>query len=264
MARFAFCLALLWAAFALLPGVRSGFAAESQAPVALVTGGGYAPFTGRNLPGGGMFTKIVRAIYAEMTREVAVSFRPWRRGYMETRDGTFAATFPYIYTSERAAAFHYSKPVWHSRQRLMVMADSPLQAKTVADLAGHGYCNPLGYTTRRGLEGLHEAGKLERETPSRMQDCLRMLARDRVDFVPIGILQGRVMARDILGDTGKVRFIDVDLPDDELHVLFPRNDPKGAAARDRFDAALKRLRARGDIDAIVRDYLTAQDLLATN
>jgi len=256
-------------------GVQGRALAESDEPVAskgeettgrlrFVTGNDYPPFTGQDLPGGGMFTELVRAIYSDLGHRTEFAFRPWRRGYIKARQGDFLGTFPYIHTATRARDFHYSQPVWHAKQRLMVLPESDLKARTVEDLAGLSYCNPLGYTTRSGLEALHEAGRIRRQTPSRMTDCLRMLARGRVDFVPIGIMQGRAMARDVLGSVDRVRFVDVGLPDDRLHVLFSRKLADGAARRDRFDAALARFQESGRADAMVRDYLAGENLVPTN
>lgn len=252
-----------------VPTRAAAESAESAAPentgrLVFVTGTDYPPFTGRDLPGGGLFTDLVRALYRDIGVEIKIVFRPWRRGYLGARNGRFLGTFPYIHTPKRAEDFHYSAPVWHPKQRLMVLPDSTLKAERVADLAGRSYCNPLGYTTRRGLEALHAAGRIDRQTPARMSDCLRMLVRGRVDFVPIGIMQGRAMARDVLGGVDQVRFVDVGLPDDQLHVLFSRNLDDGAAQRDRFDAALARFRESGRAEAIVRDYLAEQNLVPTN
>jgi polar amino acid transport system substrate-binding protein len=226
-----------------------------------VTGDRYPPFTGRDLPEDGLFTVMMNEIYALAGRPVAVRFRPWRRATFLTEKGVYDGTFPYIHTSRRAERFFFSDPVFHSRQRLLVLRASGLVPDTVEDLAGLSYCNPRGYTTRTGLEELARTGRIRRWSPPSMRACIEMLDEERVDFVPIGLLQGRRMVREIFDDPSRVRVVDVGLPDDRLYVMFPRSQPRGRALRDEFNALLKRARESGRLRTVFNRYLSRHNLM---
>jgi polar amino acid transport system substrate-binding protein len=43
----------------------------------LVTGDNYPPFVGKDLPGGGLLTQIVRAALAQQQLEHSLDWRPW-------------------------------------------------------------------------------------------------------------------------------------------------------------------------------------------
>jgi polar amino acid transport system substrate-binding protein len=72
------------------------------AELRLVTGDDYAPFTGQDLPGGGMLTQVVEAALQEQGQVYSLHWRPWNRGYLRTLQGEFDATFLYIRTAQRS------------------------------------------------------------------------------------------------------------------------------------------------------------------
>lgn len=260
--------AALLAAALVAPAAGGGEAAtgsDSARPASealvFVTGDGYPPFTGRDLPEEGLFTVMMNEIYAQAGRPVAVRFRPWRRAMFLTRKGVYHGTFPYIRTAKRAETFYFSEPVYHSRQRLLVLRSSGLTPDSVEDLAGLSYCNPRGYTTRTGLEHLVRTGRIRRWSPPTMRACIEMLDEERVDFVGIGLLQRRRMIREVFDDPSRVRFVDVGLPDDRLYVMFPRSQPNARALRDEFNVLLKKARESGRLRTVFDRYLSRHNLM---
>ena len=72
-------------------------ALASAAPVQLVTGDDYAPFTDRELPQGGMLTELVQQALLQAGHQPKLSWLPWKRGYQATLRGQFDATWEKYY-----------------------------------------------------------------------------------------------------------------------------------------------------------------------
>ncbi|WP_161958805.1 substrate-binding periplasmic protein [Ferruginivarius sediminum] len=227
---------------------------SGHATVRLVTGNDYAPFTGSDLPGGGMITDIVREVFQLLGREVDVSFRPWKRGYRETLAGKYVATFPYVRTAERTADFLYSEPVLRTAMRPFVKAGSALDADSLKDPAGLRYCYPLGYELTDTAAAKTLIGSLERETPATMTRCFELLAHGRVDFVLTEPIQARITKKRLQTPID-LKAIDLVVDKTTLHVIFPRRHQESAAALRRFNKALRRLKATPRYNAIMERHL---------
>lgn len=238
-------------ALCLLLATAHGAAAE---PIRLVTGNGYPPFAGEDLPNGGLATEIVRTAYAARGIATTLAYMPWKRGYRMTLRGEFDATFPYIETPERKARFLYSDPIYVIRERPMVMAESDARFASFDDLRGKAYCLPHDYAMAPRIKAMREAGQLRQVEASELEVCMRALARGRVDFVPLALPIARRMATRVLGRPDAVRLDPLVIKRHELAMIFP----KGADAETKvatFDQALAALHETGAYDRIVARHL---------
>jgi polar amino acid transport system substrate-binding protein len=239
------------AAVAVVMVTVSGGAGRAE-PLRLVTGDGYEPYTGRELPGGGVFTQLVRAVYDQMGREAEIAFRPWKRGKRLTRQGRFHATFPYVRNAARRKRFVFSEPLMTLDLKPFVRAGDDRRIETHADLRGTLACLPQGWST--GSERFAEMrrdGEVEMVTVNAMTKCFQLLARERVDVVPAEVPNGKYAAREALGSLDGVRIADLVLNTSTLHVMFPKAQPDADKAAARFDAALAELRDSGRYTKIV-------------
>lgn len=244
---------------ALAAGLFANAAPATQAGAAelnLVTGEDYAPYTGAQLPRGGLMTEVVRVAYAAAGDTAVIAFQPWLRGLSGMAAGRFDAAFPYRRTPEREKHFLYSQPLRTVAVRPMVLRDAPWQAKTLDDLEGRRYCLPLGYALTNGIRRLTEAGRIHRSQPDAMRRCLQMLDAGRIDFVPMDPDRGLWFARDVLGDDKAVRFETLLLSQASLHVIFPLGNLKSLDRLNRFNEGLARIRADGRYDSIVSKHLS--------
>ena len=113
--------------------------------VRIVTGDYFAPFTGRDLPDGGIMTEIVRRAFEIAGYDHAeIIWRSWRQGYDMTVKGEVEGTFPYAYTPFRARSVLFSEPV-ASLSAFGWFAKSQERFETIDDLNGAVLCLPLGY-----------------------------------------------------------------------------------------------------------------------
>lgn len=238
----------------LIGGVDAGRADQT---LHLTTGNDYKPFSDESLPAGGLAAEIVAEVYHSMGVETSIDVLPWNRSYELAARGEYAATFPYVETEQREKDFIYSDPIYVLETKAMALADTDWNAASLEDLEGRAYCRPLAYAIEN-TEEMHRMTKEERLTwhkPANMTKCVEMLDLGRVDFVLVSEPQGVHTAREVLGSSDRVRFLDVSFDRHSLHVLFPRRRADSAEAVHSFNVGLLRLKASGRYDDIVSRHL---------
>ncbi len=248
-----FAMLIRWPALVLCLFVAMSHGAAAE-PVRLVTGNGYPPFAGKDLPNGGLATEIVRSAYAVRGIATTLAYMPWKRGYRMTLQGEFDATFPYIETAERKTHFLYSDPIYVIRERPVVVAESDARFASFDDLRGKAYCLPHDFATAPKIKAMRDSGQLRQVEASELEVCMRALARGRVDFVPLALPIARRMATRVFGTPDAIRLNPLVIKRHELAMIFPR----GADAETKvatFNQALGALRETGAYDRIVTRHL---------
>lgn len=218
----------------------------------LVTGGDYAPFTGEELPGGGLVTDLARRAFAMSGRRYDVRFMPWRRGYDGVVAGRFLATFPYVRTPEREQEVLFSDPVIEVRQfvymsnRTAMAFDGRLVSgpRGLEGFHGRTVCQPVGYALPPELETLVGQGQLARQTPSDLGACVRMVATGRADALVIDEYSAAAaIARSGLADD--IRVSQHPYAVVTFHLVIGRATPGAETTLAAFNDGLKALKAQG-------------------
>jgi polar amino acid transport system substrate-binding protein len=223
----------------------AGFAETIQ----IVTGNGYYPFADEALPQGGMSTEIITRAFREVGYQPEIIFRPWKRGYEETRKGLFAATFPYIKTEERLQDFYYSDPIDSVYTRVFVRKDSSIQ--TLEDLEGKRICVPLGYGVAKKFESLIKTNKLRREgNPVELVHCLKMLQSSRKDFFVINEITAWITIQNTFHTRAYFRALDAVVAEESHHLMISKTYPDGEKILQRFNTGLKRLKDKNILPAV--------------
>lgn len=226
-----------------------------SAPIRLITGPDYPPYSGSELPEGGLMTALVTRAFAKVgVTHQPVVFKPWARGLAETAAIDFDATFPYTRNPEREAQFLYSAPVLEVEEAFFARQDFPARILTPPALQDRRVCRPVGYSLMT-LQALQSSVPFEIESPESMSQCFSMLGRGRVDLVFTSEWVGRYTLR----NQPEPRYKVLDMPDRigkvGLHLVVSRNHPEAAALRDAFDRGLEQLRQTGEFEQTVAEYL---------
>jgi len=88
--------------------------ALGAAPVVEMTSLEWPPYAGEHLPGQGMVSQYVTAIFARMGYELKVSFLPWRRAVRAVEEpGRYMGFFPEYSSPVREAQFYCSQPMMY-------------------------------------------------------------------------------------------------------------------------------------------------------
>lgn len=214
------------------------------APVAgtltFVTGNGYAPFSDESLPGGGIATTHVDAIFARAGLAHTIKFLPWSRAERLVEGGHFAGAFPYTKTPERERHFLYSDPVYKVKVRLFALSSAGIKVTQPSDLAGRTICRPLGYAWEADLKHLIDAGVVKTDAPPDMDSCLRMLKAGRVDAI-IESEQVFWPTLDHLfpGERAAFAMLELSVAEHTLHFIVPKAHPRAAEILGVFNDGLR-------------------------
>lgn len=222
--------------------------------VALVTGDNYRPYVDRSLPGGGLMSILVRKVFAEMGKEAAIDFLPWKRGYRDMLSHDYVGSFPYRQSDGRDQQILYSAPLIAGHSVAVVREGT---GRTLPELAGANprVCRAGGYSSY--FDDLLGAGHARLIEPADIDECLRMIGANRADVMSLDRL--------VFVATRATTFVEaplatIDLPRTEgtLHFVVARDLPQGQRLIEEFDASLARLVADGWVAELFRRYTLAQ------
>ena len=230
----------------------------------LVTGDDYAPFTGKALPAGGMLTQVVQAVLAQGNIESTLDWQPWNRGYMKTLRGEYDATFPYVPTPERELEYLYSAPLLVVEQHIFSRADDLLEQVDAQTMQGRRVCSPLGWQPPALIQRLIDQQVLIRHSPIGIKECARLVLIGRDDFFVADRRLGETALQLSGATANQMRRSNNMISSSSLHLIVPRNHPRGASIIQMFDQGLASFRFSGGYQQVLEGYMQARALMAND
>lgn len=232
------------------------FSMQGMADIRVATGNGYEPFTDEDLPHGGLATELVVEAFAAVGREVEVDFRPWARGYWDTKQGLFAGTFPYVHSDERAAEMLYSTtPLAEVLVIVVSSADNPVEFDGLHSFEGRTLCSALGYAELAEVQAMIDDGRLNEESPAEVESCPRMIEAGRADFFLPNNFTWLGLAASLNLDHDDFQVAEEPVATNALYFITAQTD-EGAAMIDLFDAGLERLHDTGRYEEIATRHMS--------
>ncbi|WP_237331939.1 LysM peptidoglycan-binding domain-containing protein [Yoonia vestfoldensis] len=241
-------------------------------PLRVITASGYAPFTDKDLPGGGMFTQLVLRAFALGNPDQEVNFffvNDWNAQLDNLLpSGAVDMAFPWFKpdcdrveilsppNAYRCTDFNHSDPFYDALVGYYTLAGSPYDGATDhADLLGARICRPdAWFTFDMEAEGLTEPQvTMVRVT---QLECWRQLDAGDVDIVTYDALPAEDDAR-TLGMAERVVSLDALTATATLHVFVAKSNAEANAALPALNAGLEQLRLTGEWFSIVRAGIQA-------
>ncbi|MDA7086666.1 amino acid ABC transporter substrate-binding protein [Pseudomonas sp. SA3-5] len=228
-------------------------------PLRLVTGDGYAPFTGKALPGGGLLSQVVQTAFSQGRASSTLDWRPWNRGLRMTLEAQYDATFPYMRSQVMEQDYLFSNPLLVVRAQLFSRAGEVYEVDDLPALAGKRLCYPLGWQLPVAIQSMVESGLLARHAPAGLNECARLLLLQRDDFFiangPIG-----AAALEATGEpASRFRRSQSAFPERSLHLIVSRRHPRAEQVLLAFNQGLAGLQAGNQYRQILNDYLQQRD-----
>ncbi len=253
---------------------------EQVAPIVLITGNGFLPFTDETLPNRGMFTELVEtaALRSDPERAFEVKFVNDWAAHLDTLlpimafDGSFPwnkpdCSQPAALSADdryRCENYEFSEPFYEVVDGLFSRKGSGLaDAVSYDQLAGTRICRPDGLSTARlDAVGLGTpAVKLYR--PERASECFDALMAGAVDLISMDSqaasdivaqmhLDGEVIENPNLGEVNA------------LYVVVHKQNPRGREVLDFLNKGLGEMMKTGEWYDIVSTALNRQMKLQTN
>ncbi|WP_243312104.1 substrate-binding periplasmic protein [Fundidesulfovibrio agrisoli] len=218
--------------------------------------GEWPPYTSQTLPGGGFMTEIVASVCAEAGIEPRFEFLPWARAEAGVSSGEAFAAFPYAITPKRKEHYDFSEPMFYGLSVLMIREGNE-KVKHLADGASAADMKDIVIGAMVGGYQAHvlESAGLRVERIPKTEQLADMLRNGRLD--------GIVDDKEVLLHTVRTKF-----PGDHgfriVHIQTFRKQPNGLmvsrsypgakALLERFNEALRRMRASGEYEALAVRY----------
>lgn len=219
-----------------------------QKLVKLVTGDEpWPPFTDPQAPNGGKLTQVIAEIFQSQNYRVKIDYRPWRRGYDETRNQIYDLTFPYLKTPERELHFAFSKPIFSTISRFWVNRDRRLNLVNEQDFANKVMCLPRGYAVP---ERFSMMPNLEVQEAADMVSCLKLVVSGRADFI-INSETTMIQSLRESGYLGRVIATENEVQRIANHMIMARAHPKRGEIFADFHMGLAKFLENGRLEEIL-------------
>ena len=226
-----------------------------------ISTGEYAPYSGYTLYKNGFACHVISEAFERVGYSVKFSFFPWKRAYLEAKEGKFHATSPWVTNPERLLYFHYSQPIYRSKALLYHLKSKPIPDwKSLSDLRPYRFGATRGYTYIKEFWDLHENGVLNVEVTNTDVANLNKLIFNRIDIFPINEMVAIDLINKHFSVNQRSEFAASSKPISNFpgSILFPRilNDSKKRL--DDFNKGLDIIKKDGTYDRMHRDLLAGK------
>lgn len=232
----------------LLSIMTLGWACIGAAETLRLVGDPWPPFTDASLPQGGLATDLVsqalrRAGYA--TEAVQV---PWARGLKGLQAGDYDVVIAAWKDAERARYGLFSAPYLTSRIRFYQRREGGIVFRRLEDLRAYGIAVVRGYAYQSEFDrdaSLHKVPVVD------FAMAVRMLVAGRVELVLEDERVARYhLSRELRSLGDQVEALPTPLSENDLHILVRSSHPEAKRIVERFDEALRQMRADGSYEAL--------------
>ncbi|WP_306115930.1 MULTISPECIES: ABC transporter substrate-binding protein [unclassified Roseovarius] len=220
--------------------------ARSDTTTLTLATGDYVPFTGENLPDGGVVNGIVQEVAARSGIDVEFEYMPWKRALEATRQGAYDGTSYWYYSEEREADFIHVGPLVEERQVFFAIAGPEVPTwSELEDLSGLRIGVVPGFTYTPELWELGESGVLTLSEATSNEANMRKLLAGRIDVFPHSEMAGWHLIRETFTEEEQARFVVLDntLSSSDGYLLISRNMPNGEEVAKALQAAVDSLMA---------------------
>lgn len=226
--------------------------ADKAPEIKLVTGD-MPPFVGKDLPQKGAMSEVVITAFNKIKIPVVIDFRPWARGYSETKENLFFGTFPYVKTPEREKDFYFSTPIYTVKPKLFIRTDIIAKNKTpkLSELLDLRLCSPIGFAVNKDL--IEKFPSLEKNhlEPLDLPSCAQMLLQKRADYFIVNTDQGRAALKKVDGEK-EIQIVDLGLRTNEYYLIVPKTNKNGLTILNQFNSEIQKMKKSGEVQKILR------------
>jgi polar amino acid transport system substrate-binding protein len=200
----------------------------------------WPPYTGEKLPGQGVSSQVVKAVFAKAGDNVEFTFLPWQRAVDTARSNpTFVGYFP-EYTDPSSPCL-FSEPIGSGPLGFAEQTAKPIHWSALTDLSSFKIGVVAGYVNTTDFDKMVASGELKADSATSDELNLLKLAHGRFDLAVVdqNVMQYLLKTSPKLKpQAAKLQFNSQLLEEKTLHVCFT-NSPAGKLALERFNDALK-------------------------
>lgn len=246
---------------ALLLSLTLSAGAVQAAPKILRIGtSDWQPYVDQSRADGGALGRLISAVFNEAGYRVEFLYYPWDRDVLMLQQGQLDAIMPYSCTPSRLNYGICSEPMVRGEIVLFHRVDQPLNWQRMDDLKHHRIAVTLGYSYGPEFDEALQQGRLQVEQGRNDDIGFRLLQLGRTDLHPQDRAVGYAMLRKLFpgGEWRQITHSERYLNREPLRLLFRKDDAQAAELLRIFNAGLRRLAARGDLQRL-QDALNSGD-----
>ena len=242
-----------------------------------LTADGYAPFTGRNLPEGGLLIDLLQSSMNLIKDQAKGGFdfqiswvndwaahlnpllitRALDAGIPWTKpDCTNPASLDRS-SQYRCQKFFFSDPFYESVTELFVRNNSDFVFEKDEQIAGRTLCLTKGWSTydldKDGRNWVKN-GTITLMQPQTIEECFRLLDDGTADAVAVAELTGQAVAA-AMGMADRVHAAKRPINIETMHVIIAKTHPHARTVLYYVNSSLAKLKETGAYDAIVAKHL---------
>ena len=216
----------------------------------------WSPYTGKNLPGSGVISVVIRSAFKAKGYDVRISTWPWQDAVQKaaTGDEGIVGYFPGYHCSHHTTAkFLASAEIAQSVLGFAFHKEKRLRTwKNLTDLSGQKIGYVAGYASTEEFEKLEKSGRLTVLRNSKDVENLRLLANREIDLALIDESVFEYLMRttaELSPHKNKLRFHPQFIAAKRLFLCFKKS-PKNQNLKSIFDAGLRTL----DVEKLISKY----------
>lgn len=212
----------------------------------------FPPYTGTDLPGGGIATLITRTALARQGLEMSASVRPWARALSETQEGVFDGLIGVWRNAERERTLLFPRPLGiTNRIGFMARAGTSITVNDLKQLRRltigvvNGYANPPAI----------EEAQLRLEPAVDDLRNLRKLLLGRIDLALIdkGVAHYLLQTQLPTGLT-ELTWLEPSVTETPLYAALSRRSPEAQARAAEFNLGLDKIHKDGELDQLLKTF----------
>lgn len=213
----------------------------------------WPPYVSEQLPDQGATALVARRAFAAMGYEVRISYFPWARTIMMTKETQkYIGYFPEYYSTAIEKEFIFSEPIGESPLGFAERTDQPISWKTLDDLKNILIGTVRGYVNTEEFD--HKAANGELTVDPVTNDLIN-LRKVAIGRVALAVIDQHVMTyllktnAELSAYTNRLQFNARLLGQKKLYICF-RRDPEGERIAAIFNEGVKKI----DAAALIKEY----------
>jgi len=214
--------------------------------------GDYAPYIDDKAENKGLLSDIVVQAFAKEGITASIDFKPWKRVEENAIQKEGRLSYGWIHTTERAAKWLYSNPIYSSADVFITRADSDFSWKTLEDLKPYRIGVIRGYSQGDAFEAFKS--QLQVQVADSDLANLRKLLAKRIDIFPSDPVVAAHAIRTSFTTDERSKFRVVPEPNlgvSAMHMVCAKSYAKCQYYLDKFNTGQKKLEADGRKQQII-------------
>lgn len=235
---------------------------DNEKMTIVIANGEWPPFISEHLKHYGAICHIISDAFASENVQVIYKWAPWKRAFIQTREGEYDATAGWMMTPERKQIFYYSDVIMESQKVFFHLKSNPFDWNEIKDLKDLRIGTVLGYTYGAEFDQTIKDKVLSVEETTAEIHNFRKLIAGRLDIYPqeLEVGYGRIKL-DFPPEQAKLfTHHPKPLAPTTHYLLFTKKNQKNRLLLERFDRGLRKLKESGKVDEYIEaaqqgDYL---------